>query len=156
MARPKSAATKIIEFIEEHCRIPEGKDVGKPVRLREWQKKNIRLIYNNPHGTRRAIVSFGRKNGKTAFAAFLLICHICGPQAQLNSQLYSAAQSRDQASLLFQLAAKIIRLSPTLLPAIVIRDSAKEIFCPGLGTRYKALSADASTGLRAVAVLPGA
>ena len=145
MARPKSAATKVIEFIEEHCRIPEGRDVGKPVRLREWQKKNIRLIYNNPHGTRRAIVSFGRKNGKTAFAAFLLICHICGPQTKPNSQLYSAAQSRDQAALLFNLAAKIIRLSPTLLPAIVIRDTLKEIFCPGLGTLYKALSADAST-----------
>ena len=82
MARPKAAATKVIDFIEEHARIPEGKDVGKPVRLREWQKKNIRLIYNNPHGTRRAIVSFGRKNGKTAFAAFLLICHICGPRTQ--------------------------------------------------------------------------
>jgi phage terminase large subunit-like protein len=145
LARPRSAATKVIEFIEEHCRIPEGRDVGKPVRLREWQKKNIRLIYNNPHGTRRAIVSFGRKNGKTVFAAFLLIVHICGPQVKPNSQLYSAAQSRDQAAILFSLAAKIIRLSPTLLPAIVIRDTVKEIFCPGLGTLYKALSAEAST-----------
>ena len=143
--KQKSAAQAVIDFIEGHMLIPEGRDVGKPVRLRPWQKKNIRLIYGNPSGTRRAIVSFGRKNGKTAFAAMLLISHICGPQSKPNSQLYSAAQSRDQAAILFSLAAKIIRLSPTLLPVITIRDTIKEIFCPARGTLYKALSADAST-----------
>jgi phage terminase large subunit-like protein len=137
-------AEQVIDFIEANCRVPEGRDVGKPMRLREWQKDNIRRIYGNPHGTRRAIISFGRKNGKTAFAALLLLAHLCGPQARANSQLNSAAQSRDQAGILFSLAAKIVRLSPTLLPAIVIRDSVKEIFCPGMGTIYKALSADAS------------
>jgi phage terminase large subunit-like protein len=135
---------QVIDFIETDCRVPEGRDVGKPVKLREWQKHNIRLIYDNPHGTRRAIISFGRKNAKTTFAAFLLLAHMCGPRVQPNSQLNSAAQSRDQASILFNLAAKIIRLSPTLLAALVIRDTVREIACPGLGTLYKALSADAS------------
>jgi phage terminase large subunit-like protein len=120
-------------------------DVGKPVRLREWQKANIRRIYDNPAGTRRAIISFGRKNAKTTFAAFLLLLHICGLEAKPNSQLNSAAQSKDQAAILFKLAAKIVRLSPTLLPVCVIRDTIKEIGCPELGTLYKALSADAAT-----------
>lgn len=134
-----------IQWIETHCRIPEGKDVGKPVKLRSWQKDELRKIYDNPHGTRRAIVSFGRKNAKTTLAAFLLLLHACGPEARPNSQLNSAAQSKDQAAILFKLAAKVVRLSPTLNPVIVIRDTIKELFCPELGTLYKALSAEAST-----------
>lgn len=138
-------ADRNIRWIESHCRIPEGKDVGQPVRLRDWQKDNIRRIYDNPHGTRRAVISFGRKNAKTTLAAFLLLLHTAGPEAKPNSQLNSAAQSKDQAAILFKLAAKIVRLSSTLHPVIVIRDTIKELACPELGTLYKALSADAST-----------
>lgn len=128
--------------------MPEGKDVGKPVRLREWQKADLLRIYDNPNGTRRAIISFGRKNAKTTLAAFLLILHTVGPESKPNSQLNSAAQSKDQAAILFKLAAKVIRLSPTLNPdqsGIVIRDTVKEIYAPERGTLYKALSAEAST-----------
>jgi phage terminase large subunit-like protein len=125
--------------------VPEGRDAGKPVRLRPWQRKEVRKIYDNPHGTRRAIISFGRKNAKTTLAAFLLLLHTCGPEAEPNSQLNSAAQSKDQAAILFKLAAKVVRMSPDLLAVIVIRDTVKELYCPELGTLYKALSADAST-----------
>ena len=59
--------------------------------------------------------------------------------------MFSCAQSRDQAAVLFSLAAKIVRLSPKLQPVIQIRDTAKELLCPALGTFYKALSAEAST-----------
>jgi phage terminase large subunit-like protein len=134
-----------IRWIETYCRIPEGRGVGQPVRLREWQKHEIRKIYDNPAGTRRAIISFGRKNGKTALSAFLLLLHLVGPEARENSQLYSAAQSRDQASLLFSLAAKCVRQSPDLSRAVVVRDTAKQLFCKALGTLYRALSAEAAT-----------
>src|SRR5690606_28002510 len=118
---------------------------GKPVKLRDWQKAEIRKIYDNDAGTRRAILSFGRKNAKTAFSAFLLLLHTCGPEAKPNSQLYSAAQSREQAAILFALAAKIVRMSPDLNAVVVIRDTAKQLYCPELGTLYRALSAEAST-----------
>lgn len=138
-------AGKVIAWIERHCRIPEGRDVGKPVVLRVWQRKEIARIYNNPHGTRRAILSFARKNAKTALAAFLTLVHLCGPEAKHNSQLFSAAQSREQAGVLFALCAKIVRMSPTLSDVIVIRDTAKQLACPELGTLYRALSAEVAT-----------
>src|SRR5690606_4166947 len=94
---------------------------------------------------RRAIVSFGRKNGKTALAAWLLLLHLCGPETRPNSQLYSAAQSRDQAAILFSLAAKTVRMSPDLNAVVTIRDTAKQLYCEELGTLYRALSAEAST-----------
>jgi phage terminase large subunit-like protein len=125
--------------------VPEGNLVGRPVRLLPWQQTDIRAIYDNPAGTRRAILSFGRKNGKTALASFLLLLHLCGPEARPNSQLFSAAQSREQAAILFGLAAKMVRMSQRLSEVVMIRDTAKELLCPELGTVYRALSAEATT-----------
>lgn len=141
--RVRSIGLESIRWIETHLRVPEGAHVGRPIVLRPWQRKVIRGIYDTP--TRRAIVSFGRKNGKTSLAACLLLLHLCGPRARENSQLFSAAQSRDQASILFALAAKMVRLSPDLNAFVVVRDTAKQLHCPELGTLYRALSADAST-----------
>lgn len=92
-----------------------------------------------------AIISFGKKNAKTTMASFLLLLHLAGPEAIRNTQLPSTATSRDQAAVLFDLAAKIVRMSPTLEPVITIRDTVKQLYCPELGTLYRALSADAST-----------
>jgi phage terminase large subunit-like protein len=75
----------------------------------------------------------------------ILLLHLVGPEARSNSQLFSAAQSRDQAAILFSLAAKMVRMSSRLQPFVHIRDTAKQLFCPELGTLYRALSAEAST-----------
>ena len=138
-------AERNIAWIEDHCFIPEGRDVGKPVRLRAWQKNELRKIYDNPAGTRQAIISFPRKNGKTALISFLLLLHLCGPESRPNSQLYSAAMSKDQAAVVYKLASKIVRQSPTLSEYVIPRDTVKELACPERGTLYAALSAEKST-----------
>jgi phage terminase large subunit-like protein len=148
---PKSLGSELtraernIAWVQKHCRIPEGKNVGKPVVLAPFMQDDFRAIYDNPHGTRRAIISRARKQAKTTESAFILLLHLCGPEARYNSQLYSAAQSRDQASVLFNLAAKMVRMSPDLASVVIIRDTAKQLACPELGTLYRALSADAAT-----------
>lgn len=139
-----------IYWIETYCRIPEGKFVGQPVVLCSFQKEIIIGIYDGntvdiDELVRRAIISFGRKNAKTTLSAFLCLLHLCGPEARPNSQLYSAAQSRDQAAILFNLMAKIVRMSPDLAEYVGIRDTAKQLYCDELGTLYRALSAEAST-----------
>lgn len=138
-----SRGERNIRWIEGMCRIPDGKLVGKPVRLTDAQKGWIRQIYDTP--TRTFILSMARKNAKTATSAFLLLLHLCGPEAKHNSQLYSAAQSRDQASILFGYASKVVRMSPDLSEYVQIKESAKTLVCPELGSIYRALSADAST-----------
>ena len=55
-------AADVIAFIEKFLRVPDGKFVGQPVRLREWQQLLLRELYGTP--TRQAIWSMGRKNGK--------------------------------------------------------------------------------------------
>lgn len=142
-ARKPSRGLRNIRWIEQYCRIPEGRLIGKPVKLTTKQKSWVRLIYDSP--TRRFILSMGRKNAKTAFTSFLLLLHLAGPEARPNSQLYSSAQSKEQASLLFELAAKVVRMSPDLSSVINLRDTKKEMICPELGAVYTALSADAKT-----------
>lgn len=141
----RTRGEKNIDWIQDHCRVPDGPNVGKKVKLREWQRAWIKLIYDNPAGTRVAILSVGRKNAKTTFSAFLLLLHLCGREMRHNSQLYSTAQSREQAAVIFGLAAKIIRLSSTLRGVVLIRDTRKELFCPQLGTLYRALTAEPKT-----------
>lgn len=136
-------SSRNIAWIEAHCRIPEGKLVGQPVKLTKHQRRWLQAIYDSP--TRMFILSMGRKNAKTALSSFLLLLHLVGPEAKPNSQLYSGAMSRDQAAILFALAAKIVRMSPDLNEYVIIRDTAKQLYCPELGTLYRALSADAST-----------
>ena len=62
-------AGAVIQFIEEFLLVPEGAKVGQRVELLDFQKEIIRGIYDGD--TRRAIVSFGRKNGKTSLTAML-------------------------------------------------------------------------------------
>jgi phage terminase large subunit-like protein len=146
MAKKKISAA-IADWVKLFIHVPEGADVGKELMLRPWQIKELEKIYDNPAGTRRAIISFGRKNAKTTLAAIILLVHLAGPLAarNRNAQLFSAAQSRDQAALLFALAAKMVRMSPQLSAGIKIRESSKTLFCEHYGTTYRALSADAST-----------
>jgi phage terminase large subunit-like protein len=145
MAKPKeqTRGERNIAWIEAQCRIPEGRLVGKPVKLTGHQRRWIKRIYDSP--TRLFILSMARKNAKTALSAFLLLLHLCGPEAKANSQLFSAAQSREQAAILFALAAKVVRMSPDLSQYVLVRDTAKQLYCAELGTLYRALSADAST-----------
>lgn len=136
---------KVIAFIEAFCKAPEGSKVGTPLKLAEFQKKFILDIYDNPNGTRRAIMTIARKNGKSALIAALLLCHICGTEAVTNTQIISGAQSRDQAALVFALASKMINLSPHLIKVTRIVPSQKKIIGLARNVEYRALAADGTT-----------
>lgn len=138
---------RIIRFIETFCRVPEGPKgkVGKPIRLLPFQKEFISAVYDNPAGTSRGYLSIARKNGKTGLIACLALAHIAGPMKIRNSQIISGARSRDQASLVFNLAEKIINFSPELRK--VIRTTSSKRMLTGLvaNVEFRAISAEAGT-----------
>jgi len=138
-------AARIIAFIERYCLTPDGEHVGKPLVLAEFQKKFIRDVYDNPHGTRRALLSVSRKNGKTGLIAGLLLAHLVGPEAKQNAQIVSGAMSRDQAALVFKLASDMVRLSPELSKVVRIIPSGKRLIGLPLNTEFRALAADGKT-----------
>lgn len=136
---------RVIAFISRYALTPEGKHVGKPLVLMDFQKSFIKDIYDNPAGTARAYLSIARKNGKSAIIAAIALAHLVGPEARLNSQIISGARSRDQAALVFKLMSKMIRLSPELSKITRIVDSQKQIFGLAMNVEYKAISAEAGT-----------
>ena len=136
---------RVAAFIERYCRVPEGQHVGEPIRLADFQKKFIRDVYDNPAGTRRAYLALARKNGKSALLAGLMLAHIAGPEARLNTQIVSGAMSRDQAALVFNLACKMIQLSPELTKLTRIVPSSKRIIGLTRNVEYRALAADGKT-----------
>ena len=136
---------KVCQFIEQFCPVPEVKFVCQPMKLMPFQRKFILDVYDNPKGTSRAYLSVARKNGKSALIAGILLAHIAGPEARQNSQIISGARSRDQASLVFKLAEKMVRLSPLLSKLIRIVPSQKSLIGLAVNVEYKAISAEAGT-----------
>jgi phage terminase large subunit-like protein len=136
---------RVIAFIERYCKAPEGEHVGKAIQLEPFQKKFILEVYDNPKSTSRAYLSIARKNGKTALIGGILLAHICGPEAVLNTQIISGAMSKEQAAVVFALAVKMIQLSPELSAATRIVPSTKRIVGLARNVEFRALSADGRT-----------
>ena len=136
---------KVCAFLERFCPVPEGKHVGKPLKLMAFQRRFILDIYDNPKGTSRAYLSVARKNGKSALIAGIVLAHLVGPEARQNSQITSGARSRDQAALVFKLAEKMVRLSPALSKIVRVIPSQKSLIGLPMNVEYKAISAEAGT-----------
>lgn len=145
MARkPKqlSRGERVLKFIDEFCLTPEGSKVGKPIELEPFQRKFIKEVYDNPHGTSRAILSIARKNGKSALIACLVLAHLVGPERKQNAQLVSGALSRDQAALVYALCEKMLHMQPRFEGLYRSVHSGKRLYGIKANTEYKALSAD--------------
>ena len=140
-----SRGAKVVAFIEKYCLTPSGAQVGQPFKLMPFQKRFILEIYNNPVGTRRAYLSVGRKNGKTALIACILLAHLVGPEAKQNAQIVSGAMSRDQAAIVYDLASKMVALSPDLRGRVREVPSSKKLIGIKWNTEYRAISAEGKT-----------
>lgn len=136
---------KVLAFISRYAVTPEGMHVGKPIVLDEFQRKFILAIYDNPHGTDTAILSIARKNGKTALIACIVLAHLVGTEAIQNSRIVSGAMSREQAGEVFNLASKMVLLSPELSKLIRVIPSQKKLIGLPMNVEYQATSAEART-----------
>jgi phage terminase large subunit-like protein len=94
---------------------------------------------------RRAILSVARKNGKSAIIAAIVLAHLIGPEAIQNGEIYSAANDRDQASIIFKFAKQIVEREPILRPQIEIIGSTKTMIAHPTGSIFRAVSAEAGT-----------
>jgi phage terminase large subunit-like protein len=139
----------IISFIEL-LTIPSGVNEGNTFKLLQFQKDFINDIYgpvdkNGKRIVRRAILSMGRKNGKTMLTAALVLVHLIGPERSMNSECYSCANDRDQASIVFRYASQLVRADEELRNMITIVDSTKTMLDYETGSIYRAVSAESTT-----------
>lgn len=83
-----------------------------------------------------------KKNGKTALIAALVLVHLIGPEAVPQAEIYSGANSKAQAALIYKAAAAMVRMSPDLAQYVTPIASQKRLVCMLFGSFYQALSAD--------------
>ena len=122
------------------------------MKVRPWQRDFLAAVYredadgNRP--VRTAVLSMGRKNGKTCLASALALCHLAGPEAEPRGEIYSLANDRDQAARIFAEIAAILRLHPELgsLCNLIRFNKVIEVLSgPAEGSIFRALSAEATT-----------
>ena len=138
-----------VDFIEGILKIPTGEGQGSPFLLQPFQKRFIREVVDNPHKTRIAILSVGRKAGKTTLIAALVLAHMVGPlrQGRKNLSLYSAALSKDQASLVFNQIRAMVNHSDVLRNLIRVSNNMRRAvhIDKNYAIQYEALSSDVAT-----------
>lgn len=144
--RGLSRAGRVIAFLES-LPITSGMHAGEKLRLRPWQREIVEAIYRTGQDGRRivrtALVTCPRKQGKTALAAGLALCHLVGPEAEPRGQVFSVASDRDQAAIIFRELAAIIRGVPEFSERVIIRDFNKQLEDSVTGSTYQAMSSDA-------------
>jgi len=137
-----------IQFIEQCCPHTIGKWAGQPFVLTPWQREFIYEVFANvdEHGrrlTRRAFLQIARKQGKSELAAAVAL-FLLAADNEASPQIFGAAQDRDQASLIFDVAAQMVERSESLRNVCKVVLSTKRIICPENAGYYRAIPADAA------------
>lgn len=142
----KQLADYAVAFIEclTHTK---GRWAGKPFELIDWQEKIIRDLFGviKPNGYRQfntAYVEIPKKQGKSELAAAVALLLCCG-DGEERAEVYSCAADRQQASIVFEVAADMVRMCPALSKRVKILASQKRIIYLPTNSMYQVLSADA-------------
>jgi len=142
---PAAPAQDPITFINS-LQHTKGKFAGSTFNLRPWQRAIVKQIFRTRRDGMRqyrtALLMLPRKNGKTELAAAIALYGLLA-DGETGAEVYSAAADRDQAGLVFGVAAQMVRNHPELDAACYIVESQKRIVHRASGSFYKAISAEA-------------
>ena len=124
----------------------KGPFAGEPFNLRPWQRRILKQLFKTQGDGRRqyrtCLLMLPRKNGKSELCAALAIYFLLF-DGEIGAEVYSAAADKDQAALVFNVAAAMIRNDPELDAQCEIIDSQKRIVYRKTGSFYRAISAEA-------------
>ena len=139
------AADYAVMFIESLCHT-KGTWARKPFELIDWQEQIVRDIFGvlKPNGYRQfntAYIEIPKKQGKSELAAAVALLLTCG-DGEERAEVYGCAADRQQASIVFNVAADMVRMCPALSKRVKILDSQKRLIYQPTGSIYQVLSAD--------------
>lgn len=142
----EDAADYAVSFIECLCHT-KGTWAGKKFKLLEWQEEIIRDLFGvlKPNGYRQfntAYVEIPKKNGKSELAAAIALLLCCGDGEQ-RAEIYGCAADRGQATIVFDVAADMVRMCPALNKRCKILTASKRIVYTPTNSFYQVLSAEA-------------
>jgi len=142
----KDAADYAVAFIQALCHT-KGSWAGKPFELIDWQEQIIRDVFGilKPNGFRQfntAYVEIPKKMGKSELAAAIALLLTCGDNEE-RAEVYGCAADRQQASIVFEVAADMVRMCPALNKRVKILASTKRLIYLPTNSFYQVLSAEA-------------
>ena len=142
----KDAADFAVMFIESLCHT-KGTWAGKKFELIDWQEQIIRDLLGTlkPNGYRQfntAYVEIPKKQGKSELAAAVALLLCCG-DGEERAEVYGCAADRQQATIVFDVAADMVRMCPALNKRVKILASQKRIIYTPTNSFYQVLSAEA-------------
>ena len=142
----KDAADFAVMFIESLCHT-KGTWAEKKFELIDWQEQIIRDLFGTlkPNGYRQfntAYVEIPKKQGKSELAAAVALLLCCG-DGEERAEVYGCAADRQQATIVFDVAADMVRMCPALNKRVKILASQKRIIYTPTNSFYQVLSAEA-------------
>ncbi len=142
----ETAADFAVNFIEclSHTK---GTWAGEPFELIDWQEQIIRDLFGilKPNGYRQfntAYIEIPKKMGKSELAAAVALLLTCA-DGEERAEVYGCAADRQQASIVFEVAADMIRMCPALVKRCKILTATKRIVYLPTNSFYQVLSAEA-------------
>jgi len=143
-------AARVVRFFHEVLRHPKPPFAGQPFILQPWQiEEIIKPIFDNvdERGARRirkALIMMAKKNGKSGLAAGLAL-YLLFADGEWAGEICSAAGDREQASIVYNLAADMVDFAPVLRERAIVRRAVKRIVDRRTRSTYHAISAEAGT-----------
>lgn len=142
----KASADYAVMFIENLCHT-KGTWAGKPFELIDWQEQIIRDLFGTlkPNGYRQfntAYIEIPKKQGKSELAAAVALLLTCG-DGEERAEVYGCAADRQQAAIVFDVAADMVRMCPALSKRVKILASQKRLIYTPTNSFYQVLSAEA-------------
>ena len=142
----KAMADYAVSFIECLCHT-KGTWAGKKFELIDWQEQIIRDIFGTikENGYRQfntAYIEIPKKMGKSELAAAVALLLCCG-DGEERAEVYGCAADRQQASIVFEVAADMVKMCPALAKRVKILASQKRIVYLPTNSFYQVLSAEA-------------
>ncbi len=144
----KTKADRAVRFIENLCHT-KGRWSGKPFWLLPWQEHIIRDVFGivKEDGTRQfrtAYVEIPKKNGKSELAAAVAL-YLLYADGEPSAEVYGAAADRQQASIVFDVAKRMVEMTPALLKRSKIMAATKRLVNYSNVGFYQVLSAEVGT-----------
>ncbi|MBB5154971.1 terminase large subunit domain-containing protein [Saccharopolyspora phatthalungensis] len=153
----RQRAAHAVAFCAELCVHTKDKWARRPFVLSTWQRSDIieplfgEVTWDpewESYVRRYQIgwIELARKNGKSELLAFIALYLLVGDDVE-GAEIYGCAMDRGQAAKVFDVAARMVKLSPVLSARLVVKDHIKRIIDERTGSYYEVVAADAAGNL---------
>ena len=150
MAFDERKARRVTTFIEGLTHT-KGEFHKKRFKLLPWQEKIIREVFGTVRDddpTKRqyntAYIEIPKKNGKSELGAAIALNMLVNDD-EWKAEVYSCASDRQQAGIVFEVAADMVKQSEALSKRIKINSSTKQMTYYPTGSKYQVLSSEVAT-----------